>query len=80
MVLFKFFFRLKASESVQYFQFDSVGNMFIFEPGAGFSGNSTLARPGDQLFTEGRSLVQSNASVNISQCMLSKQVAGDSKP
>ena len=78
MVLFEFFFRLKASESVQYFQFDSVGNMFIFEPGAGFSGNSTLVRPGDEIFTEGTSLVQSNALVNISQCMPSKQVTIDS--
>ena len=27
-----------SSESVQYFQFDNDGNMFVFEPGAGFSG------------------------------------------
>ena len=36
-------------ESVQFFQFDYEGNMFVFEPGAGCSGPSTLVKPGDEL-------------------------------
>ena len=29
---------MAQSESVQYFQFNNEGNMYIFEPGAGFTG------------------------------------------
>ena len=36
-------------ETVQYFQFDSQGNMFIFAPGAGCTGDLLLVRPGDEL-------------------------------
>ena len=38
------------SESVQYFQFDSEGNMFVYPAGAGFSGEPHLVRPGDEIF------------------------------
>ena len=38
-----------APETVQYFQFDTEGNMFMFAPGCGWSGESKLVRPGDEL-------------------------------
>ena len=40
------FFRLVASELVQYFQFDQNGNMFVFRLGSGFSGPSVKVEPG----------------------------------
>ena len=54
-------FRLAASESVQFFQFDQQGNMFVFEPGAGCTGMTTLVRPGDDLIFDSHS--RSNVSV-----------------
>ena len=39
-------FRLFSPESVQYFQFDSDGNIYVYCPGAGFSGIAKLVRPG----------------------------------
>ena len=36
-------------QSVQYFQFDMDGNMYVFTPGAGCSGDVKLIRPGDEL-------------------------------
>ena len=47
--MLKSIFRLHASESVQFFQFDSDGNMYIFEPGAGCTGEAKLVRPGDEM-------------------------------
>ena len=44
-----FFSSLKCSESVQYFQFDSDGNMYVFRPGSGFSGPSIKVDPGFQM-------------------------------
>ena len=44
-------FSLAASEDVQYFQFDSEGNMFIFEPGSGFSGPAVKVEPGFEMQT-----------------------------
>ena len=44
-------FRMCASQPVQYFQFDSDGNMFVYPPGSGFSGIPKLVQPGDELFT-----------------------------
>ena len=36
-------------ESVQYFQFDKEGNMYVFEPGSGFSGCCLRVEPGFKL-------------------------------
>ena len=44
-----------ASESVQFFQFDQQGNMYVFEPGAGCTGNATLVKPGDELIFDNNS-------------------------
>ena len=38
-----------ASEDVQYFQFVSEGNMFVFKPGSGFSGPSIKVEPGFEM-------------------------------
>ena len=46
------YFRLCVSEPVQYFQFDSHGNMFVYPPGSGFSGVPKLVHPGDELVME----------------------------
>lgn len=43
------YFRLSEPESVQYFQSDKDGNIFIFAPGSGCSGEAKLVRPGDEL-------------------------------
>ena len=45
----KFVFRMSQPESIQYFQFDQDGNMYVYAPGAGFSGQCKLVRPGDDL-------------------------------
>ena len=34
---------------MQYFQFDSEGNMYVYRPGAGCSGIAKLVKPGDDL-------------------------------
>ena len=44
-------FRLCASETGQYFQFNEHGNMYMYEPGAGFTGKYTMVKPGDELFS-----------------------------
>ena len=55
-------FRLKATEPVQYFQFDQDGNMYMYAPGAGFSGNCTLVRPAVELFTGESSIFETEVS------------------
>ena len=40
---------MAAVESVQFFQFDAEGNMYVFEPGAGCTGQATLVKPGDEM-------------------------------
>ena len=40
---------MSQTETVQYFQFDGEGNMFIYPPGAGVSGVPKLVRPGDEM-------------------------------
>ena len=42
-------------ETVQFFQFDSDGNMFMFPPGSGCSGQPILVRPGEELFQPNKS-------------------------
>ena len=43
------FHRLACSESVQYFQFDSEGNLYVFEPGAGSTGPCVKVEPGFEM-------------------------------
>ena len=52
-------------EDVQYFQFDSEGNMFIYPPGCGINGTPKLFKPGDELVFSG---------VNFQSKSLSSQV------
>ena len=40
---------MAAVESVQFFQFDAEGNMYVFEPGTGCTGQATLVKPGDEM-------------------------------
>ena len=41
--------RLRASETIQFFQFDSKGNMYVFPAGSGINGVPTLVTPGDEM-------------------------------
>ena len=43
------FYRLVNSEPVQYFQFDQMGNMYVYEPGSGYSGEAKLVPPSCEL-------------------------------
>ena len=47
--LLPFDFRMAKSEGTQFFQFDSRGNMYIYAPGAGCTGEAKLVAPGDEL-------------------------------
>ena len=40
---------MSQPETVQYFQFDKEGNMFIYPAGAGINGIPKLVRPGDEM-------------------------------
>ena len=42
-------FRMAKAESVQYFQFDQTGNLYVYEPGAGCSGPCVKVEPGFEM-------------------------------
>ena len=65
--------RLAASESVQYFQFDSAGNMYVYEPGSGFSGPSVMVNPGFEM-SEVSNLCDELVNVTQSSSTLSRDV------
>ena len=44
----KFFSRLACPKTMQFFQFDSKGNMYVYAPGAGCSGDAKLVTPGKE--------------------------------
>ena len=44
-----YFLSLAKPEDVQYFQFDSDGNMYVYEPGAGCTGVVRKVAPGEEL-------------------------------
>ena len=73
LLLFISIFSLCKSESVQYFQFDQDGNMFIYGPGSGFSGIAKLVRPGDELFTDEKLPSTESGSEN---CVISMPDSG----
>ena len=62
-LIMSFSFSLIASESVQYFQFDSSGNMFIFQPGSGFSGPAVKVEPGFEMEIYSQDSVFCNSAV-----------------
>ena len=71
---------MACSEDVQYFQFDKDGNMLVYEPGSGFSGECHLVRPGDELnlsWNRSKNLV-SDASNSVSQSHVLPQPDSDS--
>ena len=41
--------RMCEPETVQYFQFDKEGSMYIFDAGAGCTGVPKMVKPGDKL-------------------------------
>ena len=57
--------RLACSEGVQYFQFDSQGNLYVFEPGVGCSGPCVKVEPGFEMKEISQISTFSNASVNM---------------
>ena len=68
---FHFDCRLKRTESVQFFQFDSHGNMFMYPPGAGCSGEPTFVPPGEELFIPNSTNVKVETSFQQPQCLKS---------
>ena len=44
---------MAAPESVQFFQFDKDGNMYVFPPGSGCTGEPKLVHPGDEFTFSG---------------------------
>ena len=64
--MFKSIFRILKSQSVQYFQFDSEGNMYMYPPGCGFSGKPKLVHPGDELFLEEE--IPSSETFTVAAC------------
>ena len=53
---------MAESESVQFFQFDQDGNMFIFAPGAGCTGEAKLVKPGDEMIFNNSGKFQEDSS------------------
>ena len=75
-------FRLVEPEDVQYFKFDEHGNMFIYEPGSGISGDCHVLSPGDELIFN-KSMVKSAENSDVVEASnlqsdLSTQVVCDS--
>ena len=60
-------FRLAAPESVQFFQFDKDGNMYVFPPGSGCAGVPKLVHPGDEFTFSGiqEESKVANSAVNV---------------
>ena len=58
-------------ESVQYFQFDSDGNMYVYPAGSGFSGVPRLVHPSEELCFTNESKIsndlESQVSLDVSQ-------------
>ena len=48
-MMFYYNYRMVTSESIQYFQFDNEGNMYIYPAGSGCTGVPKLVHPGDEL-------------------------------
>ena len=44
---------MAAPESVQFFQFDSKGNMYVYPAGSGCTGVPKLVHPGDKMIFSG---------------------------
>ena len=56
-------FRLHASESVQFFQFNSSGNMYVYPPGAGYTGEPKFVHPGEEFVFSGESEIHEDSQV-----------------
>ena len=66
---------MHASESVQYFQFDQEGNMFVFEPGSGFSGPSVKVQAGFEFHEMYGSTPKSSVNDNVYDGLVSAGVS-----
>ena len=49
-------------KSVQYFQFDEEGDIFVFPPRSGISGKPCLVQPGDPLIFDEESVTEAQGS------------------
>ena len=66
---------MASPKSAQFFQFDSKGNMYVYAPDAGCSGDAKLMAPGDELiFSNNTQWEQRDASL-LSQASTSPQDA-----
>ena len=60
-------------ETVQFFQFDSEGNMYMFPPGGGCTGIPKLVLPGDEMIFSGETVGYGQKSETSSSSVLDSQ-------
>ena len=61
-------------ESTQFFQFDHEGNMYVFAPGAGCTGDAKLVTPGDEMIFTTTTQWQEREAPVLSQVAVKEEV------
>ena len=69
------YFRMARPDSVQYFQFDSKGNMCIYTPGAGCMDDAKFMAPGDDLIFSNSTQLNQRASPLLSEVLVKEEIA-----
>ena len=69
------YFRMAHPDSVQYFQFDSKGNMYIYAPGAGCTGDAKFVAPGDDLIFSNNTQWDQRSSPLLSEALVKEEMA-----
>ena len=69
------YFRMACPDSVQYFQFDSKGNMYIYAPGAGCTGDAKFVAPGDDLIFSNNTQWDQQSSPLLSEALVKEEMA-----
>ena len=67
------FFRLANTDSIQYFQFDCHGNMYIYAPSAGCTGQAKFVAPGDDLIFSNSTQWEAHDSQLLSDVVAKEQ-------
>ena len=65
----KIFSRLACPKTTQFFQFDSKGNMYVYAPGAGCSGDAKLVTPGKEFLFSNNTQWEERQSPILSQVL-----------
>ena len=69
------YFRMARPDSVQYFQFDSKGNMYIYAPGAEYTGEAKFMAPGDDLIFSNNMQWDQRSSPLLSEALVKEEMA-----